>query len=81
MATPIVNSPFKDKITKPVPKRGSAGGYDSMQNLPEGMPSRTTSDSGVPEKYYDGAVTNGTKSAPSLSGPIKTFFKDAAGKK
>lgn len=79
--SPIVNSPFKDKITQPVPQKGSAGQYDSAKNLPEGLAGRTTSLDGVPEKYYDGAVLNASKSTPGIGGPIKTIFKDAAGKK
>ena len=78
---PIIDSPFTDHITKDVPKRGSAGTYDSSKDLPSGLPSRTTSPDGVPEKYYDSAVTAGAKASPSLGGPISTCFKDAAGKK
>jgi hypothetical protein len=75
---PIVNSPFSDRISKDVPKKGSAGDYDSNKNLPDGIPSRTPSDDGVPEKYFDKAIGSGT---PGVGGPIKTLFKDAAGKK
>lgn len=78
---PIVDSPFTDSISKDPGKRGSAGTYDSSKDLPSGMPTRTTSPDGVPEKYYDAAVTAGAKSQPSLRGPIDTLFDGAIGKK
>lgn len=81
-SNPVKNSPFKDSLgAKKVPQKGSAGTYDGMKNLPAGMPSRTTSPAGVPEKYYDAAVTNANKSTPGTTGPIKPIFKDAVGKK
>ena len=80
----IKNSPFKDALGKKdgVPERGTKGGqYDKYNQLPEGMAGHTDSKDGVPELYFDTAVTNASKSVPGVSGPVQTIFKDACGKR
>lgn len=76
MSKPIVKSPFSDAVgAKTIPQKGSAGVYDSQQNLPAGLPSADKSSDCPPLKYYDKA---GTSKSPSTSGPIKNSPFDGA---
>jgi hypothetical protein len=52
----FVETPMEPIAKAPAGYKGGPGVYDGEKNLPAGMPGRTHSPNGVPEKVRDGSV-------------------------